>query len=98
MGSWGGCSPQLGVPQWRGTVLADSGPGPADAGSPASRRCRREEVVGTGTQGTSLLQGKQNQAIMYRHFITLKTLFNINMQNMSLSIKEAINFIPKDFL
>lgn len=35
---------------------------------------------------------------MYRHFITLKTLFNINMQNMSLSIKEAINFIPKDFL
>lgn len=35
---------------------------------------------------------------MYRQFITLKTLFNINMQNMSLSIKEAINFIPKDFL
>lgn len=35
---------------------------------------------------------------MYRHFITLKTLFNINMQNMSLSIKEAINFIPKDIL
>lgn len=35
---------------------------------------------------------------MYRQFITLKTLFDINMQNMSLSIKEAINFIPKDFL
>lgn len=35
---------------------------------------------------------------MYRHFITLKTLFNINMQNMSLPIKEAINFIPKDIL
>lgn len=35
---------------------------------------------------------------MYRQFITLKTLFDINMQNMSLSIKEAINFIPKDIL
>lgn len=57
VGSWGGCSPQLGVPQWRGTVLADSGPGPVDAGSPAWKRCRREGVAGTGTLGTSLLQG-----------------------------------------